>query len=816
MKKKILPYLITAILISAVFLVFCDLKQVSPFGPKILECNDDFTDQMIPLYFHVYDALHGNASWFFEWRTGLGMNYAGAAAHYSLLSPFSLFFLFIRRSSIPYSMIWFILIKLIAMGCTMNYYLSHQPMLVRKPISLTLQILLSFLYAVNGYTMMYYGFGWMDVSVFSPLLILSADRILASRSATISSSERWYPFLLALVLIINLPQGFSVCLFLIAYFGGTLFFTDFSAEEQKLLCRKVLLLTVLGVGMATVVFLPGLMSIQNSFRYSLHNKEGILQAYWNNLTSGGMEAFRKREILFSLLIPCLAAVASVCEKGTQQKLRGWLFFVAVIPVFIEPVNTLYLNGPYMCFPMRFGYLTAMMLIALGAEKLNERSSQRFLSAVLAGCSLFLSVNEARKNVDSANLYPEFSLMNQNSDNSEVLYRTKAEDSSLRRNYALVINASSFGNYVPLNSPSMHALASYLGYSSYWTGISDTGGTVFSDALLGIHAVLQSPETDTKKEQPLYTEPEELADGTALRKEPLYSYPSGLLVSREKYEAYQEGYRDNPFETQNILSELFFDQDFFETSNESVLIRPEESDFTIPVTGRKAVYLKIPGWSEIRISCNGKVLTFPSFEDLENTKFPTPFQCGTIYLGVYQDETVNVAIQSADPDVSFTEEVQIGKLDLGKFEESTQNLPEVSYSADHSHLNVTVTAEEDGYLFLPVNTDPGWRCIVNSQRAEISTLEGSLMMIPVSAGKNEISLSFCPSGMKAGGAISMISLLLLMILFFHSDRLSSYGASAAFQLLQAGFIAYILILYLIPVSYQLIHWGLKILELLLRR
>ena len=337
MKKKILPYLITAILISAVFLVFCDLKQVSPFGPKTLECNDDFPDQMIPLYFHVYDALHGKASLFFEWRTGLGMNYAGAAAHYSLLSPFSLFFLFLRRSSIPYSMIWFILIKLIAMGCTMNYYLSHQPMLVRKPISLTLQILLSFLYAVNGYTMMYYGFGWMDVSIFAPLLILYADRILASRSATISSSERWYPFLLPLV----------------------------------------------------------------------------------------------------------------------------------------------------------------------------------------------------------------------------------------------------------------------------------------------------------------------------------------------------------------------------------LIRPEESDFTILVTGRKAVYLKIPGWSEIRISCNGKVLTFPSFEDLEKTKFPTPFQCGTIYLGVYQDETVNVAIQSADPDVSFTEEVQIGKLDLGKFEESTQNLPEVSYSADHSHLNVTVTAEDDGYLFLPVNADPGW-------------------------------------------------------------------------------------------------------------
>lgn len=815
MKKKILPYAITAILISAVFLLFCAYRQIYPFGSDILECNDDFTDQMIPFYFHVYDALHGNTAWFFDWRTGLGMNYAGAVSHYSLVSPFSLFFLFVRRSAIPHSMIWFILIKLIAMGCSMNFYLSRQPRLIGNPISMPLQVLLSFLYAVNGYTMMYYGFGWMDVAVFAPLLILSADQVLNHSDRTISPSERWYPFLLALILIINLPQAYAVCLFLIAYFGGNLFFTDYSAEEKKQLCRKVLLLTILGAGLAMIVFLPGLLNIQNSYRYSLHNKEGLLQTYWNNLTNGGMEAYRKREILFSLLVPFLAAIASLRKKDTQRKLRVWLLFAAVIPVFIEPVNTLYLNGPYMCFPMRFGYLTAFTLIALGAEKLNELSGKKVLSILLACASLFLSIYEARKNIDCKSPYAEYSLMDQDS-SLDVLSRTKAEDSSLRRNYALVINGNSFGNYVPLNSPSMHALASYLGYSSYWTGISDTGGTYFSDALLGIHTVLQSPETDTEKESSLYSEPEESAGGIELSKEPLYSYPFGLLVSSEKYEAYEEGYRDNPFKTQNILSELFFDQDFFETSNVSVPVSKKSSDFSIKVQGRKAVYLKIPGWSEITISCNGETLSFPSFEDMQNTVFPSPFQCGMIFLGIYQDETVNVSLQAADIDASFTDGVQIGQLDLDAFEKSTENLPKVSYSADHTHLNGSVTAEEDGYLFLPVNADPGWTCEVNGKKAEISTLEETLMMIPVSAGENEIQLSFGPSGMKAGGVISMISLLLLMILFFRSDRLSRIGESAAFHLLQVGFIAYILILYFIPVGYQLIHWGLKVLELLIRR
>ncbi len=806
----------TAILISAVFLLFCAQKQIDPFGSNILECNEDFTDQMIPFYFHVYDALHGNAAWFFDWRTGLGMNYAGAISHYSLLSPFSLFFLFVQRSEIPQSMIWFILIKLIAMGCSMNFYLSHQPRLLRKPVFLTWQVLLSFLYALNGYTMMYYGFAWMDVAVFAPLLILSADQVLNHTDRTISPSGRWYPFLLALIMVINLPQAYTVCLFLIAYFGGNLFFTDDSAKEKKHLCRKILLLTILGAGMGMIAALPGLLNIQNSYRYSLHNKEGLLQTYWNNLTNGGMEAYRKREILFSLLVPCIAALASLRKKDAQRKLRTWLLFVAVIPVFIEPVNTLYLNGPYMCFPMRFGYLTAFTLIALGAEKLNEFSAKKVLSILLACCSAILSIYEARKNIDFKAPYPEYSLMDQDSPDAEVLSRTKAEDSSLRRNYALVINGNSFGDYVPLNSPSMHALASYLGYSSYWTGISDTGGTFFSDALLGIHTVLQSPETDTEKESSLYTEPEELAGGIEIAKEPLYSYPSGLLVSKEKYEAYEEGYRDNPFETQNILSELFFDQKFFETSTESVPVSNESSDFSIEVHGRKAVYLRIPGWSEITISCNGETLSFPSFEDMQNTIFPSPFQCGTIFLGIYQDETVKVALQSADPDASFTDEVQIGQLDLDAFEESTENLPEVSYTADHTRLNISVTAEEDGYLFVPVNADPGWSCTVNGKKAELSTLEGTLMMIPVSAGENEIQLSFCPLGMKVGGIISIGSLILLLVLFFRSDRLGSFGEKGSFRLLQIGFTVYLLILYLIPVGYQLIHWGLKVLELLTGR
>ena len=167
MKKSILrkntviqnEYLITALLVACIYLCVCALKHIYPFGNQYLINENDFRAQSLPIYMHVWDALHGTSSLFFDWRIGLGSSFAGTISHYSLLSPFSLFFLFVSREGIMASITWFILLKLIAMALSMCLFLKHDALFFReRKLSSFWVIIGSAAYALNGYTMQYYGF----------------------------------------------------------------------------------------------------------------------------------------------------------------------------------------------------------------------------------------------------------------------------------------------------------------------------------------------------------------------------------------------------------------------------------------------------------------------------------------------------------------------------------------------------------------------------------------------------------------------------------------------------------------------------------
>lgn len=152
---------------TAIFLLLCIIKGIYPFGIATLD-TVDFQSQWIPAYYHVWDVLHGDGSAFFDWRVGGGNNFAGVSAQFSLFSPFNLFFLFVKRSWIEKSMIVFIIIKLLAMGYGMRWFLKEQ---ILKKERYGIYILAGSVgYAVNGYTLLYYGMGWLDVAAILPLL----------------------------------------------------------------------------------------------------------------------------------------------------------------------------------------------------------------------------------------------------------------------------------------------------------------------------------------------------------------------------------------------------------------------------------------------------------------------------------------------------------------------------------------------------------------------------------------------------------------------------------------------------------------------
>ena len=81
--------------------------------------------------------------------------------------------------------------------------------------------------------------------------------------------------------------------------------------------------------------------------------------------------------------------------------------------------------------------------------------------------------------------------------------------------------------------------------------------------------------------------------------------------------------------------------------------------------------------------------------------------------------------------------------------------------DALHISLE-DAEEGDYLFLPVYHDDGWKCIVNNQKTELKEFADYFILIPLHTGKNEITLSFTPTGFILGVLLTLSGVLLSAI------------------------------------------------------
>ena len=61
------------------------------FEQNLLDIGD-MMEQCVPVYIHLWDAIHGRKSLLFDWNTGFGNNMVGVVLHFGLISPFNIIF----------------------------------------------------------------------------------------------------------------------------------------------------------------------------------------------------------------------------------------------------------------------------------------------------------------------------------------------------------------------------------------------------------------------------------------------------------------------------------------------------------------------------------------------------------------------------------------------------------------------------------------------------------------------------------------------------------------------------------------------------
>lgn len=339
-----------------------------------------------------------------------------------------------------------------------------------------------------------------------------------------------------------------------------------------------------------------------------------------------------------------------------------------------------------------------------------------------------------------------------------LNRIKTADNSLNTNYPLILergSISSWNGYA--TNESLKALKS-MGYSSAFTRMLDTGGTLLTDASMGIKNTLTTatlPEeaytlTTTVDNYNYYTNKFTLPTCMVADK----SITEIDTISTEISRTNNEIYHSLSSDTESIMENLTTSSKlgcFYNCYNDNGVL-----NFNIKVSGERMLYFKSSS-KNLTIYVNGEALLVPSYMNTSNTTYTAQFNNNLVSLGVFENEVVNVRVSSSN---SITESnIYLYAFAIDKLEALCKQYNSESYTAnaEGNKLTANVTATESGkYLFIPVCYDKGWSATVNGKEVEISpALNSGFMAIPLEQGTNEVELKFFPNLMPLGIVISII-------------------------------------------------------------
>lgn len=826
--KRKITYFIVAAAVSVLFLLLCACKQIYPFGEGTID-TIDFGSQWVPAYYHVWDFLHGKGSLLFDWNAAGGMNFSGSASQFVLLSPFNLLFLFVGRSQIQQFMTFFILIKLAAMGLSMCFFLEKRSLGFWEEIPWIAAG--STAYALSGYTFQYYGMGWVDVAVFLPFLIHCFEEMTKKeRGWKPGRYAIGYLLCLTLIFVVSIPQAYMICIFLILYAGGYFFLKREDGIGGKGGMLKFGLVSLLSLGLSAVIFLPAALGILRSYRMSGAEYGGENGYFWL-LGQSGMDARIKWVMLLGVLFPFLYLIVTMRKKRSCFW-QSYLVAVMVIPVAVEAVNLVWHKGTYMCFPMRHGYMMIFAILAMAYERYQERLTEGkvkiegkkkgiLTGAVIAvwGVLTFgigmdaLFSNPHGKQVDFVRDAEEIGTVL--AEESDVFHKVKIADASLDSNYPLIAGVASYSNNLHiLTAEQINALRS-LGYSQIWTRLSDTGGTLFSDALLGYQYTVnhrQSGNGDAMQ-MSCYENYETTEHFSILKNK--YTYGTGLRIDLESYRQYNGAASANVFENQNMISNMLFGEDFFTTWTESFADEKanETLVYEIPVEKEGMLYLYSKELSGAEIFVNGEQLPVPSYENLSGTRYLSEHNNGILTLGLFEGETVTVEIRQTCYDTGIPKQIQFGILDMAAFTDSVAESREdtVTYELGKKSLKISASAKEEEFLLLSVNADGGWKCTINDGEEGMARIFGNLTLIQLKPGENEIVLTYVPGGLEKGAAVTILAVVALALWaalakIKKADNVIgkiyhglSYVALVVFALVFAGCL---LVVYVVPMVYSL--------------
>ncbi len=356
------------------------------------------------------------------------------------------------------------------------------------------------------------------------------------------------------------------------------------------------------------------------------------------------------------------------------------------------------------------------------------------------------------------------------DSIASMNRTRDVDSRYHTNYASITGTNSIGNFLGSIPMQLQEQYAKLGYGTVWVRITDSGGTLFSDALLHVTSVFA---TDHEMDQEFYRVNPSIE--TVHWYDCKYVLPVGIEIRQE---AAQDLTETDVFAAQNrIFREITGKNDELIQDIPVVFAKEEQQGIDIFVQGRKKVYFYgdftyeegKPAIEEILL--NGEVFQISDRVDVQGTSYPSEDNNRVLDLGTFEDKTIHLEWKGIKED--DLSKLHVGLFDVDKMKavvsEVCENSTTSNLEAGPDHVFLKHRAEQEGLLFLPMNYYESWKCEVNGVPEELKSVFGGFVGVPIHPGENEIRLNYVHTYPESAWYLTCCSLFLCAVLLWCRNR-----------------------------------------------
>ena len=865
-----IDYFIAPIITALILLLVYYLKGVYPFGRNTIAYYDMPTNY-VPGYSWTWDVLHGKMGIIVSWYSGMLVS-ALASVGDNIFFPLNLFFLFVTRDSILYTLSILLLIYMVISAFTMSlYYKRHFE-------STFGTIIAGVLYTFSGYVLQYYtNIFFLNFVVIFPLVVYALERLMTEHKFIM------FIFIMSLCSVLNIQLVFMLYIYIL--FKSYVIFRDIQEEKKGRSLRLLAISIIISLLIACCLQLPNLLMYSGSSRAESTSTFNYLEQMKNVYSQ-----FRRQKqfLLYGSEI-AVGLIFLVFLKG-KETIRKYssnisMLFILCIPILHEGITRLWHAGSYNHFPMRFGYMITFECLILVGKFLKEEkftkpkylakiakllgvASIPFVAYVLFGfCKGFIyegifdlgtylsywvyfltlsflyfttfhmETDESKrftimslvmiqafcgaygfiapKDAEYNNFRLKYTrnaidLKNELCDDIDYTKRLKSDPSDYESNYSAITGQPVFSFWSNGVATDIQAeLNTNMAYDGVNNYVMDSGGTVFSDALLGVTRVAGSFNPDEElyvkdhSKERIYNCKYTMPFGLVLNDSSIDDEDAGFLYHNNLFKSVTETkdvlitsfsaddyvnskkeitdkeHKDLQKVYDNVVSSLhgsvdvntvgaqISNEDSIQDDNENSLENGyREYTLKIPVKHKKTIYIyaneSFEGSVEILVE-NRPILT-DSFITYGDHYYPNILHRGILSLGTFENEDVELTIYSQNESLN---NLEIGLLDLDTLQKGIDEVSQrqsLNYEFEKNTMHIVGTTNMSGTLFVPFGYSNGWHAKVNGIKTIVKPImNNAFISIEVPEGDVDIEIVFRQRGLVLGIILSFVGIGLVFAL-----------------------------------------------------